>query len=352
MAERLTYLPPEAQGMTEEESQMREAIGHIGKDKTGEWDHFTPDFVGTKAQEFDVRQASEQMDRAREMYWDARISQPEGRIKLGTDLPISIFFVGDVHLGSIYTDQKRFLREIERIRVTPNAYIIFMGNLIDNAIPSQFPSNMLANSLTPDKQVIWMRRIIQGLSQEGKVLGGITSPCHEGWTAKHTGQDVNALIYGFPERKFPVLENGGLLHLEMAKAEYTIALYHQVGPFESNFNETHALRQLNRLNLQMKGDIVAGAHRHFAAAEMVFEGTGESCRPVAYIRTGTYKGLDKYRDMFSVDRYGATGEPTGQAVEVWPNQRKMATFLEFNTAIIAHESFYLTELAKKENIKL
>lgn len=344
MSERYTYIPVEALGLTEEAEAEREVIA------SREWahEHFTPSFVGTKAQECDVSELVKQIKLGEENYERGRISQPEGKVIFSTDLPVSIFFVGDIHFGNVYTDHDSFFDDLKRIQETPNAYIVFMANLIDNAIPSQFPDNMLVNAIPPDKQVIAMRKIIQDLNEKGKVLGAVTAPCHEGWTFKKTGQDVNALIFGFPERKFPVLENGGLLYLQFPKAEYLMALYHQVGPYESNFNETHALRQLNRLNLRMRADVVAGGHKHVASVQLAYEGVGRERRPHAYIRTGTYKGIGKINDQYSIGKYGTTGEPSAQSVILWPNKKQIEVFLDLETGILAHESHYIREMIKRK----
>jgi hypothetical protein len=340
------YIPPEARGLTIEEEEERQKIKGFDGERA-KWKHFTPEFVGTKVQEVKISDLTKQLNESQRIYQEGRMGQAEGSVRIKTDLPISIAFLGDLHLGSIYTDTDEVMRKIQRVKDTPNMYTIFMSNMIDNAIPSQFPSNMLANGIPPDKQVIMMRSIAMDLNKAGKVLAAITSPCHEGWTYKHTGQDVNALIYGFKERKFPVLENGGLLHLQVGKQQYLGALYHQVGPYESNFNETHALRQLNRLNLKMEADFVAGAHRHVGAAQTVFEGTGEHRKQVAYIRTGTEKGTGKLHDQFSIDRYGSTGEPTGEVLHLWPTDRRIMTNLDFDTGILAQEHFYISEMAKR-----
>jgi hypothetical protein len=306
-----------------------------------EQEHFTPHFVGTQVQTLDMDMLNQQMSDAQKLYQEARISQAEGMVRIKTDRPISIFTVGDVHLGSIYCDHERFVREMATIKETPGAYIVWMSNLIDNAIPSQFPDNMLSNSIPPDKQVVAMRKIVEDLNKAGKVLGAVTSPCHEGWTYKKAGQDINALIFGFPGRRFPVLENGGLLTIKVGKVSYTVALYHQVGPFESNFNETHALRQMNRLNLQMRGDVVVGAHKHFASAQITYEGVGENVKPVAYIRSGTYKGIGKIHDAFSVGRWGTTGEPSAQSVILHADVRRMSVNLEFEAGIQAYKALAL-----------
>jgi hypothetical protein len=301
--------------------------------KSKEWEHFTPSFVGTQVQLLDVAELEKQMKQSQKLYEASRLGQTEGKAIIKTDSPISIFFIGDVHYGSVYTDHERFVQEIDVIRNTPGAYICWMANLIDNGIPSQFPSNMLSNVTTPDKQVIAMRKLLQDLNARGKVLGAVTSPCHEGWTYKHTGQDINALMFGFEGRKFPVLDNGGRLYLKVGKTTYCVVLYHQVGSFESNFNETHALRQMNRLNLCMEGDVVVGAHRHFAAAQMVYEGVGEHIKPVAYIRSGTYKGVSRIHDQWSIGQWGTTGEPSAQSVILYPNQRRMVVNLEFGSGV-------------------
>lgn len=322
---KLLYIPEEAIEKPVEEPKV-------------DWEHFTPDFVGTQVQTLDLSMLEEQIRLAQQLYRDGRLGQTGGEVNFQANHPVCIFFLGDVHYGSVFTDHERFHREVQKIADTPGCYIVWMSNLIDNAIPSQYPSNMLNNIMPPDKQVVAMRKLMVELNAKNKVLGAVTSPCHEGWTWKHTGQDVNALIFGFPERRFPVMDNGSKLMVQVGEQHYCLALYHQVGPFESNFNETHALRQMNRLNLLMEGDVVVGAHRHYAAAQLVYEGVGESIKPVAYLRTGTYKGIGKDPDQFSVGRYGATGEPSAQSVILWHDRHGISVSLEFELGLELYKS--------------
>ena len=318
--QKLLYIPEEAIEKPVEEPKV-------------DWEHFTPDFVGTQVQTLDLSLLEEQIKTAQKLYHDGRLGQTGGEVNFQADRPVCIFFLGDVHYGSMFTDHERFHREVQMIKNTPGCYIIWMSNLIDNGIPSQFPSNMLNNCLPPDKQVVAIRKLMEELNDANKIIGAVTSPCHEGWTWKHTGQDVNAMMFGFPERKFPVMDNGSILNVKVGSVTYCVGLFHQVGPFESNFNETHALKQMNRLNLLMKGDVVVGAHRHYAAAQLVYEGVGDSIKPVAYIRTGTYKGIGENPDQWSVGRYGSTGEPSAQSVILWHNARRMSVSLEFELGL-------------------
>ena len=349
MRERATYLPPEARGETLEKEFLKKIeSGNLFSRERSKWKHFTPEFVGTQSQTLNIGRVFRQISLAVKGYEESRLSQAEGYVKIDTAYPIAITHLGDLHLGSVYTNHREILRKIDQIKKTPNMYVVFMANLIDNAIPSQFPSNMLVNVIPPDRQVAVMRRLVQDLDRMGKVIGAVTSPCHEGWSWKHTGQDINDLIFGYSGRKFPILENGGLLHIKVGNQPYIGALYHQVGPYESNFNETHALRQLNRLTLNMKADWVAGAHKHFAAAQEVYEGTGKYRKLVVYIRTGTEKGTGKIHDQWAKERYGNTGEPTGQTVFLWPGHRKLAAECHFDTAVLAQEAYYVRAAVEKK----
>ena len=345
--ERTTWIPVEASGITEEKAQELE----IGDIDAGELTHFTPEFVDTKVQDLNVKTVLKEVYLGQRNFQEARISQPEATVKIKTDKPVTTFFVGDVHFGSMYTDHKKFMDDMQKIEDHPNAFVCFMSNLIDNAIPSQFPDGMLSNPIPPDKQVVSMRKIVQNLDKKGKVIAAVTSPCHEGWTYKKTGQDVNALIFGFEGRNFPVLENGGRVNLDVGKQRYKINLFHQVGPFESNFNETHALRQMNRLNLNMEADVVVGAHKHNASAQQSFEGVNR--KPVVYIRSGTYKGTGKINDQWAIGKYGPGGaEPSGQSVTMFPEKKKMIPSLELDAGMDMHDAFFLTRAIKKLKEKL
>jgi hypothetical protein len=167
-------------------------------------------------------------------------------------------------------------------------------------------------------------------------------------TWKKAGQDINKLLFGFKKRKFPVLENAGILNVQVGKQRYKGSLMHQTGPFESNFNETHALRQMHRLVLMMELDWLAAGHKHYATAQVVYEGKGDQRRPVAYIRTGSEKGTGKVHDKWAIDRYGNTADPTGQTIHLWSNERQIDATCEFGMAMKAHMAYLLCEMANNE----
>jgi hypothetical protein len=348
--ERQTYIPVEGLGLTEElNEQLIKTRTHIEKGK--EWEHYTPEFVAVNSAKVDVGVMLAQATLIRENYQESKLSQKDAVVKFGGDLPVAVVGMGDLHLGSYFCNIDEVVRKFRVIAETPNMYMVLMANLIDNAIPSQFPSNMLVNNLTPDKQVIVMRKMVEDMNARGKILAAVTSPCHEGWTWKHTGQDINALLFGFDGRKFPVLQNGGQLTIKFPQQEYTGFLFHQVGPFESNFNETHALKQMNRLRKSMKADFMFGGHRHTADTETPWEGSGQDRKIVAYLRTGSEKGTDSLHDEWAVGRYGDTGEPTGVMLHLTGDHRGIMTNTDFNMGVLCHQNMYVGEIVKREGVK-
>ena len=301
--------------------------------------HVTPQFLDLKANTLKLRNivaSNEQLRRNKE---DSTITQSHATVEIKTDKPVSIVHMGDTHVGSVFTELKEVLRKFMKIDQTPNTYTILMGNMVDNAIPAQFPDGMLTSTMEPEEQVGFMRKIFRKLNEHGKIIAAVASPCHEGWSYKKAGQDVNNLLYDFEGRNFPVFENGGELDIKVGDQEYKAGLYHQSGPFNSNFNPNHATRQMHRLNLLMSKDWVAAAHNHVGDVEETYEGTGDTRKKVVYVRTGSEKGTGKLHDKFIQDRSGKTGQPTGQTIHLFPGAKQILGNLDFDEGIDAHKEY-------------
>ena len=308
--------------------------------------HEQPEFLDVRSPETTFADTLRLAEIRRDEYQEKRFYQEQATIRIPTEWPITVFTIGDVHYGSVYTDTDRFMRDIGMIRETPNTYIVLMSNLIDNASPSQYPDSMLANSMTPHDQAKGMHDLIAQLDGEGKILGAVKSPCHEGWLWKNGGFDINE--YLFADTSFPKLDNGGLLRIQLAEATYRMALFHKFGPFGSHFNKSHPAQQMQRLVLAGEADIIALAHSHYGEAMQTYYGVGTHRRDVVYLRTGTYKGnvtgkIDNTPDMWIRDRAGTDGEPSAEAIMLRGDRREMQAFLKPETAIDFHKALYTAE---------
>jgi hypothetical protein len=315
----------------------------VGKNKMKE-KHTKPSFEGIKPIANPTFEEATRVAQERRNKWQSERPYVErADIKIDTQWPVTIFFIGDVHFGSVYCDYDLFQRDMKAINETPNAFVVWMSNLIDNAIPSMFGDSTMQNVMTPHDQAKAMNHLIQTMDKNGKCLGAVRSPCHEGWLWKKGGVDINEII--FANTHMPLLDNGGTLQIKLSQAEYNVALFHQFGPFNSNFNKSHAAQQMQRLVLQGKADIVALAHSHYGEVMQTFYGVGANRKDVVYVRSGSYKGnvsgiLNYTPDMWIKDQRGTDGEPGGEAVMLRSDKREMLPFLNPLQALEAQKAFY------------
>jgi len=326
--------------------------GRCAAEDKKKWAHFTPNFVDTKSVKLDLEQVIANMEGRRQTYRDGVISQREATVELDCKLPFSVVFMGDVHWGSVFTDHEQFLYDIELIETTPNMYIVFLHNLVDNAIPSKYPDNMLTNSMPPQDQFPSMQAILKRLDSKGKILAAIEADCHEGWTWAKVGVSAASLLYGYEGRTYPVLLNGSLLTVKLPDdISYTLGLWHKQGPFNSNFNKSHALQQLQRMYHRGIADVEAGGHNHVAEAMMTWYGNMPSnLTPACYVRCGSYKGLGEIPDRFPLDRRGVSGEPPGSTVLFYPDHKEMDVSLILETAVKKHMALYVSEYLRDMEI--
>ena len=64
---------------------------------------------------------------------------------------ITLWLIGDVHIGAAECDEKRFKRDIETIAADPNARVILLGDLINNAVKNSV-SNIYEERYRPAAQ--------------------------------------------------------------------------------------------------------------------------------------------------------------------------------------------------------
>ena len=308
--------------------------------------HYTPQFVDTKSAKLDLESIVSTMDSRQETYVQSELSQRSAEIDMTLKHPFSVVFLADVHLGSVYTDHNQFFADMDKVIATPNMYVMFLHNLVDNAIPSKYPHNMLVNSIPPGEQFPLMQAWLKKLDKHNKVLAVVEADCHEGWSWSETGQSAAQLLYGYEGRQYPVLTNGGIVTLKTPGYEYKIGLWHKQGPFNSYFNKSHSLQQIQRLEHRGQVDVVAAGHNHVSEAMMTYYGTDENMKAVAYIRCGTYKGTGRLKDRWIVDRRGISGEPAGQTVLFWPDHRELEVSLGLDQAIRKHLALYVGDYLK------
>lgn len=343
---------------------MNEVSSASIKVERAKWAHFTPEFLDTNTTNWkDTEKAAAIAQERRDLYSEQKMEQLEAHVEIPNPLISTIVPIGDVHWGSIYTNYELFDKHRKTILETPGLYTILMHNLVDNGIPAKFPANTLANGVPPQEQFRVMQAYIKELDENGKILGAVMSDCHEGWSGSVAGVSAAKLLYGYEGRNFPILENGGLLHVGIGEQRYVMGLWHKQGPFNSRFNPEHALRQNRRLYHEGSTDVEIGAHYHNAAASATYEGSKGDIRPVHWIRVGCYKGVptineetgeyDKnfVTDKWIVDRAGVTGQPGGTSLTLWSDRHMISDELDFDTSVEKHMAMRSFALIKEMGLQ-
>jgi len=337
-------------------SQISSASIKIERKK---WKHFTPEFLDTHSQDLETADVLRAVENRKAVYSAEKIGQMEGHVEIETDMPVTIFQIGDIHSFSMFCNQELWEQHREKVLETPGTYMMFYHNLVDNAIPARYPDNMLKNTMPPDVQFKTMQKWIKELDGEGKVLAAIEGDCHEGWSYQVAGVSASNLLYGYEGRNFPILENGGIMNVGVGEQKYSIGMWHKQGPYHSNFNPEHSLRQNRRLRREGSTDAEVGAHHHRAAASSNYVGSRHDMRPVHFVRVGTYKGVptvlgegeDYITDTWAVDRFGTSGEPPAPSIMAWADRHVLDNTLDFDTGLEKHMALRTYALVKEMGLE-
>src|SRR3990172_5917232 len=104
-------------------NQMSEASVKIPKK---DWKHFTPEFLDSHSGTVEITQALEAQQQRRNLYESEKISQLEAHVKIETKHPVTVFPIGDIHFGSIFTNTELWNTHREKILKTPGTYVVFL----------------------------------------------------------------------------------------------------------------------------------------------------------------------------------------------------------------------------------
>ena len=99
---------------------------------------------------------------------------------------IKIYPVGDVHLGSVQCNESAWRQFVQTIAEDPDAYIVLLGDLIDNGTRNSIASPF-EQALSPLEQKKAMSRYLEPLKD--KILA-ITTGNHEARSSKESDVDL------------------------------------------------------------------------------------------------------------------------------------------------------------------
>lgn len=272
-----------------------------------------------KTPELTIEDARDEADDVVERLWGAAdaaweaaealdTEQDSVRVTVDTEVPIGLFAIGDVHLGSSGVDPRTVRGLVDAVAKVDGLYTVLNGDLIEGGLPG------CPDSLRHDQhlRVEWQRRLAEHIAERlaGHCIG-VTGGQHEFFSKRAADFDFAAQLARFAEA--PYLGPGGDFRIDVGGHVYTVAVWHKHRG-NSIYDATAAAKNL----CADKGpyDVTVVADRHAPAASEEIR-NGNKMR--LFVRGGTLK---------LVDNYGKSLGYLNSAMQfpfviLWPGKRKM-----------------------------
>lgn len=174
---------------------------------------------------------------------------------------VDVLFVGDLHLGDTGSQYKQVIKYLKK----SNSYIVFMGDIIDNALKESI-TNIYHQKLNPQDQLI---RFIEDLKElKSRVLVMLTGN-HERRTEKQVGVNFYALLSETLD--IPIFDTWGVLDISVKNQtnklagnnnrwNYSLCLHH--GVVGGRYNERSAKQGRLLEEIVKNCDAYITAHTH------------------------------------------------------------------------------------------
>lgn len=208
-----------------------------------------------------------------------------------------LVLIGCVHSGAKAADINDF-KKYANLAKERDTYLLILGDLFENAIPSRGEGMMFEQNLTPQEQLDEIEAILTPVRE--KIIGACTSN-HSERTYKEVGLDMDRELY-LRLRRYAVYKD---LQGVVEFAGKRIAFAHGGGSGE-NWTDSKRL-----FAIYPTVDIVATSHRH----EMTMKWFGnyeldKNCerkeKYILFVRTGGLMGWARYaqRELYTPQKPG------------------------------------------------
>lgn len=200
--------------------------------------------------------------------------------------PPTIAFMADLHIGSPFTYYDRIEAEVQKIYETPNMFVVFVGDEIDNLHWN--PGQMEQSEQTPE-QIQYLRSMFDYLATRKKILHRIGGD-HDGWLMK-SGVDINREMH----QRWHASYNKGAVYITLHVGDtiWQVGGAHQF-PGHSIYNNNHKNMRAIRFGSMHGADVVFSGHNHKKGIAMDFQHEFGVPKRTYYLALGAYKGSDSY----------------------------------------------------------
>ena len=287
-------------------------------------------FVDKKTHVVDEAHLLSQLVEARHLYREMEVGQREATVEIRPqypDLPAYIWLSTDAHVGSVLTDYNAFLRDYQAVLGTPNFYGVSNGDEIDNFMVTLGKAAMgvYEDPITPQQQALLIQSLYRKMDDQGKLLG-MSFGNHNQWLRGAGYKFENTWLR---EVGCPVLNCGGVLHINVGEQTYDLAMSHSHWG-NSKLNPTNATKRMQEHEYP-NADILFLGHTH---SKEVLHFTRAGKDRLAVIG-GTYKVDDEFGAEHGMGR-GGVGM-CGITIALSPDRRQMQAYYSVQDALEVFE---------------
>jgi len=230
----------------------------------------------------------------------------------------------DLHWGHNDVDYDFLDSSLKIIEDTPNIAMALGWNILDAAIPAQFPDGLLWSGQSAQEQVYTFRDKLKQLDSKHKILAAIGDcNCHEGWMKKKAGWAVYREL--FEGIDVPLLINGGYLDINVGEQKYRLSMFHKP-KYWSSLNKTHGgYRLMDRV---ANSEIIFTSHYHQASIGQEERYNPPFTKDTAVVASGTCKIMDHW----GLANFGTNGTRGFQGIILYADRHKFQVVYDLEIA--------------------
>lgn len=278
-------------------------------------------FQDKKEAKTDYQRITQHIQEAHAIDKEMDVGQEEATVIIHPEypkLPVNFIWMTDIHYGNKSTQYDLLDRYLEIVEHTPNMYVIFGGDLVDNFSAAKHPVAALGDAISPQIQTQAMMERVKELDRKSKVLG-MCEGNHEDF--------INMAGYDYYQSfmndvSAPIFNKNGVLNLVLPGDVYRVGVFHKFWG-KSRLNVSNAAKRAMEYGGYPNLDIVCIGDDHQASAELFSKG---QIRRLA-IDGGTFK-WDGTGAKWGL---GHAGKP-GYNVFLWPDEHKFECLHDPETA--------------------
>jgi len=228
--------------------------------------------------------------RAKELWRETLVQREREKrqsVSFSGERPVCLMFMADTHVGSAGVDYDRLFEEAEIISSTPDTYVVFVGDLVDQFVLQSMSGIRFHTRMSIPEEWAIARGLLDLIAH--KIVVSVAGN-HDNWTNMLVGIDYfKDIVSGMsPDALYAI--HSCMFKLSVGSASWVLKARHKWRG-SSMYNATYGIENASRMDRDF--DIGIGAHTHVSGLVRQFNNGGKTGHAVL---CGSLKQEDEFAD--------------------------------------------------------